>query len=114
MAGSPPFHAESLVTLANWQQPPYNRWSFQHVRELTPTARIPRGDAAVWELPTAELDLERIKFTADGCRLTVGQLLERTYPDGFLVIHKGMIVVERYFNGMAPDTAHLLMAVSNC
>jgi len=44
MAGSPPFARENQVTLANWQDPPYNRWAFQHVRELVPSARIPRGD----------------------------------------------------------------------
>ena len=40
MSGAPPFGAQSQVTLANWQDPPFNRWAFQHVRELIPTARI--------------------------------------------------------------------------
>ena len=43
MSGAPPFPAQSRVTLANWQEPPLNRWAFQHVRELIPTARISRG-----------------------------------------------------------------------
>jgi hypothetical protein len=38
MTGPPPFGTEALVTLENWQRPPYNRWAFQHVRELIPTA----------------------------------------------------------------------------
>ena len=42
MAGFPP-PAEALVTLANWQGPPYNRWAFQHLREVIPTQRISRG-----------------------------------------------------------------------
>jgi hypothetical protein len=50
MAGPPPFGGRQ-VTLANWQRPPFNRWSFQHVRELIPTARIARGDGPAWELP---------------------------------------------------------------
>src|SRR4051812_12186916 len=29
---SPPGGAE--VTLGNWQDPPFNRWAFQHMREL--------------------------------------------------------------------------------
>ena len=44
MAGAPPFAPGARVTLANWQDPPFNRWAFQHVRELIPTARISRGD----------------------------------------------------------------------
>ena len=43
MTGAPPFGPGALVTLENWQRPPYNRWPFQHVRELIPTARIARG-----------------------------------------------------------------------
>jgi hypothetical protein len=37
MSGAPPFGPRSQVTLANWQEPPFNRWAFQHVRELIPT-----------------------------------------------------------------------------
>ena len=40
MTGAPPFPEQSRVTLANWQDPPFNRWAFQHIRELIPTARI--------------------------------------------------------------------------
>ena len=43
MQGTPPV-GDALVTLANWQDPPFNRWGFQHVRDLIPTARIARGD----------------------------------------------------------------------
>jgi hypothetical protein len=56
MHGSPP-PADRLVTLNNWQDPPFNRWGFQHVRDLIPTAKIGRGDGPVWKLPRAERDL---------------------------------------------------------
>jgi CubicO group peptidase (beta-lactamase class C family) len=112
MAGSPPFAPESLVTLDNWQHAPFNRWAFQHVRELVPTARIPRGDGPVWELPRAEQDLTAVRFADRSRELTVGEHLDETYTDGFLVIHRGQIVTERYFNGLRPDTPHLLMSVS--
>ena len=112
MAGSPPFAAENLVTLENWQRPPFNRWAFQHVRELIPTARIPRGDGPAWEMPRAEKDLNDVRFATWSGELTVGEMLDRTYTDGFLVIHQGLIIAERYFNGLRPDTPHLLMSVS--
>ena len=57
MAGPPPFDPQRLVTLANWQEPPFNRWGFQHVSELIPSARIRRGDGLVWRLPARERDL---------------------------------------------------------
>jgi CubicO group peptidase (beta-lactamase class C family) len=113
MNGPPPFESGRQVTLANWQLPPFNRWAFQHVRELIPTARIPCGDGPAWELPRAERDLGGIPFRTEHFgESTVGDLLGRTYTDGFLVIHQGQIVTEQYFNGLRPDTPHLLMSVS--
>jgi CubicO group peptidase (beta-lactamase class C family) len=119
MAGAPPFADGRLVTLGNWLLPPFNRWAFQHVRELIPTARIARGDGPVWELPRAERDdLDSLRFAVqpselapDGT-LTVRELLDRTCTDGFLIIHQGRAVTEQYFNGLRPDVPHLLMSVS--
>lgn len=112
MDGSPPFTKDNLVTLENWQRAPFNRWAFQHVRELIPTARIPRGDGPAWELPADERDLDGVRFMTWLGELTVSELLDQTYTDGFLVIHQGRIVAERYFNGLRPGTPHLLMSVS--
>src|ERR1700690_4158641 len=44
MDGFPPA-PQSRVTLANWQDPPFNRWAFRHVREIIPTQPIPAGPA---------------------------------------------------------------------
>ena len=112
MAGAPPFPPQARVTLANWQDPPFNRWAFQHVRELIPTARISRGAGPVWELPRAERDVLGLRFRSADRELSVADLLAQTYTDGFLVLHQGRIVAEHYFNGMAPDVPHLLMSVS--
>jgi CubicO group peptidase (beta-lactamase class C family) len=112
MAGPPPFQPGSLVTLGNWQDPPFNRWAFQHIRELIPTVRISRGSGPAWRLPRAERDLSGIKFAVRGREMTVGEMLAETYTDGFLVLHRGQIVTEQYFNGLAADVPHLLMSVS--
>jgi CubicO group peptidase (beta-lactamase class C family) len=112
MSGAPPFPPQSRVTLANWQEPPFNRWAFQHVRELIPTARISRGTGPVWDLPRAERDVLGVRFRSGGRELSVADMLAETFTDGFLVLHRGQIVAEHYFNGMAPDVPHLLMSVS--
>ena len=112
MSGVPPFPPRRLVTLANWQEPPFNRWSFQHVRDLIPTARIRRGDGPSRGLPRDERDLSRITFEVGGRAWTVDRMIEQSYTDGFLVLHRGRVVTERYFNEMTPDTTHLLMSVS--
>ena len=112
MAGAPPFAPRTAVTLANWQEPPFNRWAFQHVRELIPTARIPRGDTPVWLLPADERDIAGIRFRCEDRELSIADMLAETWTDGFLVLHRGRIVAEHYFNGLRPDTPHLLMSVS--
>jgi CubicO group peptidase (beta-lactamase class C family) len=111
MSGAPPFPAPHQVTLANWQDPPYNRWSFQHVRELIPTARIRHGDAPS-ALPREERDVLEVRFRSGDRELSIRDLLEETYTDGFLVMHGGRVVAEHYFNAMTPDVPHLLMSVS--
>lgn len=111
MVGTPP-SGDGLVTLANWQDPPFNRWGFQHVRDLIPTARIAHGDGSAWRLPRAERDLGDLRFRSSRRRLTIDQMMEETATDGFLVLHRGRIVMERYFNSMTPSTTHLLMSVS--
>jgi CubicO group peptidase (beta-lactamase class C family) len=111
MAGSPP-PSGSLVTLANWQDPPYLRWAYLHVRELIPTAAIPRGEVPVTPLPRAERDLEGVEFMVGGARHTIGEMLDRTETDGFLVLHHGSILAERYGGAMTETTPHLLQSVS--
>jgi hypothetical protein len=112
MTGAPPFPEQSRVTLANWQDPPFNRWAFQHIRELIPTARIARSPGTAWPLPRAERDVLGFRFRYAERELSVAELLAETYTDGFLVLHQGQIVAEHYFNDLAPDVPHLLMSVS--
>jgi CubicO group peptidase (beta-lactamase class C family) len=112
MSGAPPFGRDRLVNLDNWQLAPGNRWGFQHVRELVPSARIERGSGSIWTLPRDEQDVLGVTFDVDGVRSTIEELLASTQTDGFLVLHHGRIVAEHYFNHMEPDTPHLLMSVS--
>jgi CubicO group peptidase (beta-lactamase class C family) len=111
MQGSPPA-GDALVTLENWQDPPFNRWGFQHVRDLIPTARVARGDGPARPLPRAERDLTRATVRSRGRRVRLERFLEETYTDGLLVLHRGRVVHERYENGLTPSTTHLLMSVS--
>jgi len=112
MAGFPP-PAEKQVTLANWQDPPYNRWAFRNVRNLIPTANVWRGGGTASPLPAAARDLDRIPYEdCTGRTTSVGDMLEEGFTDGFMVIHEGTVLAERYLNGLTPDQPHLLMSVS--
>ncbi len=111
MQGSPP-PPDKLVTLANWQEPPFNRWGFLHIRDLIPTAQISRGAGPVAELEHDPREIDAVAFRLRGRDWTVASMLDATYTDGLLVLHRGRIVDERYVDGMGPDTTHLLMSVS--
>jgi CubicO group peptidase (beta-lactamase class C family) len=112
MSGAPPFPADRRVTLENWQDPPYNRWGFQHIRDLIPSARIRRGDGPTWSLPGSGRDLASIRLPFGDRQVNLETFLDETYTDAFLVLHRGAIVHEQYRNTMTPDTTHLLMSVS--
>lgn len=114
MAGFPP-GPESRVTLDNWQDPPYNRWSFRHLREVIPGHRIPRGDGPARPLLQHEDPpaLDGVAVTRlGGGTSTVGRVLAETWTDSVVVVHGGRMVLERYAAGMSHDTPHLLMSVS--
>lgn len=110
MQGSPP---AMPMPKAEWDMPPWNRWAFQHVREIVPTAEVWRGEGPVRALPRAEIDLDGLAvLDSEGTPTTLSGLLDETYTDGFLVLKDGKIAYERYFNGMTPRTLHLSQSVA--
>ncbi len=110
MRGTPPAD-ERLVTLENWLLPPFNRWSLQHLREIVPTATIAAAEAPE-PLPRAERTLDGVAYEVDGDAWTVGEMLEATYTDGFLVLHRGEVVTERYANGFDPGGTHAMFSTT--
>jgi CubicO group peptidase (beta-lactamase class C family) len=110
MQGSPP---PLVPPLMEWDRAPWNRWSFQHVREIVPTAEVWRGESPVTPLPRRLVDLDSLVVPGlNSEATTLAHLLDDTYTDGFLVIKDGAIVVEYYFNGMTPRTQHLSQSVA--
>ncbi|MCX7287026.1 MAG: serine hydrolase [Rhodobacterales bacterium] len=111
MQGSPP-PPEMRVPLSDWDRAPWNRWTFQHVSEFVPTARIRRGDH-ITPLPAAESSLEALGYQGpDGKPTTFGKMLDDTYTDAMLVWKDGRMLHESYHNGMTPQSVHLLQSVS--
>lgn len=110
MWGSPP---SLVVPKLEWDRPPWNRWAFQNVRQILPTAEVWRGRGPVSVLPRDDRDLDGLAVASlDGSETTLAGLLDETYTDGFLVLKGGAIMFERYFNGMDERTLHLSQSVS--
>lgn len=104
--------APAGLSWGNWDWPPVNRWAFQHIADFLRTERVARGHGPVRSFGAAVQDITGIAFTDfDGARRTVGEMLERTWTDGFLVVHDGRIVAEHYLNGMSAATLHLSQSV---
>lgn len=113
MEGFPPAR-DALVNLENWQEPPFNRWSFQHLREVIPTQRIARGvTARPLDHADRPLEPDQVAVTRLESRpSTLGEVLADTWTDAVLVMHDGRVVLERYLGEMREDTPHLLMSIS--
>ena len=100
------------ATLANWRTAPYNTWSFRHVRDLLPSAAIRRG-TNFRALPRSTRALHNFRFEdRDGGTHTLEQHLAQTHTDALVILHRGAVVHERYWNGMRGDEQHILMSVS--
>ena len=110
MTGFPPA-PEAQVTLGNWQDPPYSRWAFRHMRELIPTHPIPAGSpaplpAAPWPLPDPPV------WRIDGRTATAAEVFADTYTDALVVDPAALVtayVPEARDSGYAGATVrHLL------
>ena len=112
MQGSPPA-ADKQITFQNAGSFPNIRWTFQHMRELVPSRNVWRGSGASASLPRAERDWSAFAFADDkGQRIGVDAYAERTYTDAIVVLHKGRVVMERYWTGMTPNTPHAVFSVT--
>lgn len=110
MQGYPP-PPEKRVDLETWDRWPALRWSFRNVRSVLPTRAVAAGTAIA--LPRAEQRLEELALPVMDRRAdTLGGLLAETETDACLVLHRGRVVFERYYDGMGERDLHLSQSVS--
>ena len=112
MTGFPP-PQELRVTLDNWDSPPFNAWAMRNMRQIMPTAEVWRGKGHAAKLPEAPEALGEVTFAArDGATRTLEEMLAGTHTHGFLLLHRGQVVFERYLNGMSERSQHLSQSVA--
>ncbi|WP_432710654.1 serine hydrolase domain-containing protein [Pedobacter sp.] len=94
---------------------PASRYSVNHMRQFLPTTVVLAAQTNRYNF-TVDLDkaIDNITFTVMGTneKITWRESLDKVYADGVIVLHKGKIVYENYFGGLAPDGTHALMSVS--
>jgi CubicO group peptidase (beta-lactamase class C family) len=114
MQGSPP-PADKTIRFedGSFLRYPQMRWSFSHIRELRPTVNVWRGKGGISMLTDAPAELDQLTFIDDrGQQSTWAAMLQRTYTDGILVLHKGQVIYERYFGVASHELQHSAFSVT--
>lgn len=116
MTGTPPLE-QKLVRHADlsFYQFPNTRWTFSHFQELMPTKRVWRGAGPTVSLDeNLQRDIASIEFLPiDGdATITWAEMLEATYADAALVLHRGKVVYENYFGATSRQTPHISFSVT--
>lgn len=108
-----PVAPENRVPRQDWDRAPWNRWSFQNIRQILPTTEVWRGNGKVREIARNSQELGHLQFFAsDGTPSSVQTWIDSSYTNGILVMHKGSIVFEQYHNGMSERTLHLSQSMA--
>lgn len=106
MRGFPP-PLEKRVTHANQLMGPFNRWSFQNELQLNRTSDVWRGETPVSRFNYRLQSLEAITYrNFAGNEFSFEDMVELSYTDAIIVLHKGEVIYERYLNGMQPSSLH--------
>jgi len=102
-----PPNSADIVTKDNWFTSKKNLQGYCHSCELSPCRIIWRGNHKPSPLSyaTDSLDLANIFLNKDE---NVLAYLKRTNTDAFLVLHKGKVMYENYFNGYKSYQPHAL------
>jgi CubicO group peptidase (beta-lactamase class C family) len=125
MEGFPP-PADKQVNRSNALfAAPFNRWSYQHMRELYPSAGIPAADKVSKLKFSIDKGIDGLKFNAPdiegektGAHVLGDKMVDmptwyrETYKDAIVVIKGDEIVYEKYLNGMDGNRVHQMMSVT--
>lgn len=106
-AVSLPVHADDNGASASAKPEATLRWKLRNTRMLIPTANVERAREPLALPEGRQIDPESVTFTVDGATLTLDDYLRRTQTDGFIVVHDGRVVLERYFDGFGPHQTHM-------
>jgi CubicO group peptidase (beta-lactamase class C family) len=113
MEGFPP-PPEKRVDRSNaLQVAPYNRWAYQHMRTIFPSAPVRNGSPARPLTVNIEPEIDQLTVARyDGSTADFPAFLRETYTDSLLVATPDRLVYEYYSNGMHSMQPHQMMSVT--
>jgi ABC-type dipeptide/oligopeptide/nickel transport system ATPase subunit/CubicO group peptidase (beta-lactamase class C family) len=98
--------------LDDWQNGPLNRWAFQNTSAFLPTAIIKASNEPAELRVSLDPSIETLIIDVAETSFTLPELLEDLDTDALVILRKGEIVYEKYFNTMEINSQHLLQSVS--
>jgi CubicO group peptidase (beta-lactamase class C family) len=99
--------------LDQWQSPQHLAWSMQNIARFLPVGIIARGArATTFGYEPQDLTALSVAHPWENRSATLGEVMESTFTDGWIVTRNGVVVAEEYTGTMLPSSLHLLMSVS--
>jgi len=119
MEGFPP-PPEKRVDRSNaLLTPPYNRWAYQHMRMIYPSAGIPSAEqpiplekSLISAINSVSVEKPDTHGKPTGKFVDLDTYFKETYTDAFVVIKGEKIVYEKFLNGMHADQPHQMMSAT--
>lgn len=106
MKGFPP-PLDKQVMRGGGLRPPFLRWALTHTRELAPTAGIRHAAQPLSLMDALRHHLDDLAFSAAGQQMSLDGYLRATHTDGFIVVHRGSVVYEKYFGDFHRQQPHI-------
>ena len=95
MEGFPPPPGKRVDRTNALMVPPYNRWAYQHMRTIFPSAPIRSSDTAAPVEVDTDAAIDDLEVSrADGSAADFATFLRETYTDSFLVATPDRLVYE--------------------
>jgi hypothetical protein len=111
MQGFPPPPDKRVNRSNAFMAAPYNRWSYQHMRTVFPSAPVCTSDTVRPLRVDIDPGISRVAVPrTDGSGADFPAFLRETYTDSFLVLTPERLVYEHYANGMHATQPHQMMS----
>ena len=113
MVGFPPPPGKRVNRANAMMAPPFNRWSYLHMRQVFPSAPVRTAETPAPLDIAIDPAIERLTVTRpDGGDATFTEFLRETHTDSLLVATPHKLVYEHYANAMTPVQPHQMMSVT--
>lgn len=100
------------ITLENWRVHPFSTYSFEHVSEFVPSARIKETSEIEPPSPGAKLLQELSLRDADGSPIGALAHMERSHTDHLVVMRDFQVISEWQAHGRRAENPHLIFSIS--